>query len=142
MKNQITKIVLYVCIIMCWTPFIVSALENNYCHAFAIQVPNRCFALNEKEREQVTSLANDLSNIEISAIYCSQESCAQEVAKIIANGHGIPYIIEDTLNPLTLNTFIKRVKGFKIFAKGLAQTHGNKHCHDYPYELNYSLRQI
>lgn len=123
MKNQIAKIVLYACLIISGTPFIANALEGNYCHAFAVQVPNQCSTLNENDHKQVSFLAKELSNIEISAIYCSKEPCAQEVAKIIANEHGIPYIIEDALDPLTLSTFFKRVKGFRTFAKNLTQKH-------------------
>ena len=125
MINKMIKHIGIVLLFVLGMPQMVHAAEDDQCHVFLIQVPdktpNEGSELSEEEMVLAEGLAVQFANADIAAIYTSDEPCAIQLATMIAAYHNVPLVQHATLQSLLPNTLFKRVGGLRTFGVDLVE---------------------
>ena len=104
--------------------------EEDLCHVFLIQVPDKTpdegSEFDEQEMVLAVELAKQFANVDIAAIYTSDEPCAIQMAALIGAYHNVPVIEHSTLQVLLPNTLFQRVGGLRTLGVDIVEQNRGK----------------
>ena len=98
----------------------VHSAQPESCHILLVQIPDRTIAdnasLSEEEIALAGALAEQLSNIDIAAIYSSDEHTASQTANLIAQYHNVPVISSEALRLTRPYSHFRRAGSLRTFS--------------------------
>lgn len=113
--------------LLCFFTFFGLLQEKGYghCHTFLVQVTDGAADrhLSEEESSSADLLAKQLKDVEIAAVYSSDELCAVETAQKIAQYHNLEVITDPALRTLSPGTLFQRIGAMRTFGVNLTCRH-------------------
>ena len=103
----------------------IHSLQNESCHILLVQIPDRIIpdnaSLSEEELTLAGALAEQLSNMDIAAIYSSDEHSALQTADLIAQYHLVPVIPSEALRLTLPYLHFRRAGSLRTFIMNLLE---------------------
>ena len=130
MRNKLVRYIGVLFLFVVGMSELAYSAEEDLCHVFLIQVPdktpNEGSEFDEQELTLAIELAKQFANADIAAIYTSDEPCAIQMAALMAEYHDVPVIEHATLQALLPNTLFQRVGDLRTFGIDLVEQNRGK----------------
>lgn len=99
--------------------------NNDSCHVFLVQVPDRTIedntTLSEEEFFLAETLASQLSELNIATVYSSDEPSALQTAELIAQYHNLPITPDESLRLTIPHSHFRKAGNIRTFAMNLLE---------------------
>lgn len=127
MKNMMNRCIGGVFLFVLCFARLAYAVEDSFCNVYLVQIPDEISGedrmFNDQEKLLAENLAKQFIDVNIAAIYTSDELFAMEMASLIQQYHDVPVIGHTTLQVLAPNTLFRRVGGLKTLGLDIVDQH-------------------